>query len=219
MARLSGNLVAIRASIWKRYGRGISVGWLGDRAHRSRKSDHNPDGRGIVCAIDPMLRVGPRAASIVKAAKGRSDLAYIIYNRTIWSASYGWRARRYTGSDPHTGHVHISSKHTTAANNRRVGLSFSGAPVSSSQPASATPSASKAPKFPGVLKRGSKGSAVRTLQSKLKSRGWNISVDSDYGAHTTAIVKAFQRQKKLTADGIVGPKTWSAVWTSKVTSA
>jgi hypothetical protein len=39
---------------------------------------------------------------------------------------------------------------------------------------------------------------------------WAISlvIDGDFGPHTTAVVKEFQRFRKLTTDGIVGNKTW-----------
>ncbi|QUA54588.1 peptidoglycan-binding protein [Aristaeella lactis] len=57
------------------------------------------------------------------------------------------------------------------------------------------------------LKKGSKGSKVRVLQQDLKSLGYNIAVDGDFGAKTEKAVKAFQKAHKLTADGIVGPKT------------
>ena len=53
----------------------------------------------------------------------------------------------------------------------------------------------------------------------LKSRGWNIKVDGQFGPGTKKIVQAFQRQKGLKADGIVGKNTWTRLWTAKVTSA
>lgn len=31
----------------------------------------------------------------------------VIYNRKIWTPAKGWR--RYTGQDPHTGHVHVEA--------------------------------------------------------------------------------------------------------------
>jgi hypothetical protein len=57
---------------------------------------------------------------------------------------------------------------------------------------------------------------VRTFQQRLKDRGWKISVDGLFGPGTTAVVKQFQAQKHLTVDGIVGPQTWNAMWTSPV---
>lgn len=63
-----------------------------------------------------------------------------------------------------------------------------------------------------VLKKGSKGSQVKALQSLLKGYGYNIGksgVDGSFGSDTETAVKKFQKDKKLTADGAVGSKTWS----------
>lgn len=57
-----------------------------------------------------------------------------------------------------------------------------------------------------VLKKGSKGEEVKTLQKALK-----ITADGDFGTKTEAALKAFQKSKGLTADGIVGKKTWEAL--------
>lgn len=73
------------------------------------------------------------------------------------------------------------------------------------------------PAYPGLVKRGSKGKAVTAVQKRLKERGWKISVDGVFGARTEAIVRQFQTEKGLTADGIVGPLTWRKLWTSPVT--
>ena len=57
-----------------------------------------------------------------------------------------------------------------------------------------------------VLKLGSKGKAVEDLQKYLK-----IKVDGDFGPKTEQAVKKFQTSKNLTADGVVGEKTWNAM--------
>ena len=63
-----------------------------------------------------------------------------------------------------------------------------------------------------VLKQGSKGADVKTLQRKLKNWGYYTgSVDGIFGKQTTAAVKYFQRRNGLVADGIVGKKTLSAL--------
>ncbi|WP_374225333.1 peptidoglycan-binding protein [Streptomyces sp. AC602_WCS936] len=48
-------------------------------------------------------------------------------------------------------------------------------------------------------------------------RGWSISVDGVYGPGSRNACLAFQREKGLAADGIVGPATWQAAWVAAVT--
>ena len=58
------------------------------------------------------------------------------------------------------------------------------------------------------LRKGSTGSAVKDLQTKLKKLGfYNASIDGDYGDTTVAAVKAFQKKYSLTADGVAGSAT------------
>lgn len=64
------------------------------------------------------------------------------------------------------------------------------------------------PQFSGVLKFGSRGHNVRLVQKRLglkKPTGF-------FGVWTRAHVKAFQRRHGLKDDGIVGIKTWGAMF-------
>lgn len=240
--RLQGNLKKISADI-KAIIKGAVVYSVGDASHQSRKSDHNPYNWGygiVVSAIDVMIRNGftaNHAKALVKALIGRSDIQYIIYNGTIWSASWGWTARKYLGSDPHRDHVHISAKHTKAADQDTRGVSFDTAtkaaprpkPVAKPKPkAKATKPREKAPAFPlgpndsFSERRGSHGirynKHVELFQRELRQRGWTIGVDGKFGEKTGRVVRAFQKQKKLKVDGHVGPITWKAIWEAPVTS-
>lgn len=79
--------------------------------------------------------------------------------------------------------------------------------------------------YPGfLLRQGSRGSAVRTMQgylndlSKKYSDLPSIAVDGVFGPRTLAAVRAFQRKFGLTVDGIVGRNTWSKLaseWESR----
>lgn len=65
---------------------------------------------------------------------------------------------------------------------------------------------------PTLSKRGSRGEEVKKIQQKLKDLGlYSIAVDGIYGAKTEEAVRAFQRQKGLSADGIAGPNTLKAL--------
>lgn len=59
-----------------------------------------------------------------------------------------------------------------------------------------------------VLQQGSSGAAVVNLQNLLNKFNSGLKVDGVFGAATRAAVVAFQAKNSLTADGIVGNKTW-----------
>ena len=63
-----------------------------------------------------------------------------------------------------------------------------------------------------TYQKGSSGSTVRTIQTKLKRWGYySGSVDGIYGSKTVAAVKHFQRTNGLTVDGVCGPATLQAL--------
>jgi len=62
-----------------------------------------------------------------------------------------------------------------------------------------------------VVKSGASGHPIKTLQYLLQARGHSIVVDGVFGPNTGAAVKAFQANHWLTADGIVGPITWTTL--------
>ncbi|WP_067936837.1 peptidoglycan-binding domain-containing protein [Alicyclobacillus kakegawensis] len=76
-------------------------------------------------------------------------------------------------------------------------------------------------KYPGhPLKMGSRGTYVKDVQERLNKLGYSCGkVDGVFGSHTLSAVKKFQKAHHLTADGIVGPQTWNALFeTSSSTS-
>lgn len=68
-----------------------------------------------------------------------------------------------------------------------------------------------------VLRKDSKGDEVKTLQRLLKilgykgSNGKQLSIDGDFGGNTYYALKAFQKAKGLTQDGICGKNSWNAI--------
>lgn len=63
-----------------------------------------------------------------------------------------------------------------------------------------------------VLKNGSKGDAVRALQTLLIGYGYSCGrsgADGSFGPATEKALKAYQKARGLTVDGICGPKTWA----------
>lgn len=77
--------------------------------------------------------------------------------------------------------------------------------------------ASGVPAHPGTVRKGMRGDAVRQLQQRLRDRGQTIEVDGIFGAGTDKTVRSFQGQQGLTVDGVVGPKTWEALWRAPMT--
>ena len=74
-----------------------------------------------------------------------------------------------------------------------------------------TPAPTPTPTRP-TLRRGDNGGAVRELQTLLnRTMNARLVVDGDFGPATDTAVKAFQRARNLTVDGIVGPATWGAL--------
>ena len=61
------------------------------------------------------------------------------------------------------------------------------------------------------VKKGAKGNVTRLIQERLNSAGFNISVDGIFGENTKKAIKAFQKNRGLTQDGIVGKNTWEWV--------
>lgn len=68
-----------------------------------------------------------------------------------------------------------------------------------------------------VLRKGSKGDEVKTLQRLLNALGCKgsdkkaLSVDGDFGANTYHALKAFQKERSLEQDGICGKNSWNAI--------
>lgn len=61
-----------------------------------------------------------------------------------------------------------------------------------------------------TLKKGCKGSEVKTLQAALNHAcPYGLAVDGAFGAKTEEAVRDYQKRNGLTADGIAGAKTWS----------
>jgi hypothetical protein len=95
-----------------------SDGWIGDTRHAARPSDHNPDANGWVRAIDvdrdlsgkAKPDIMPDLADQIRLAgkSGESRIAYVIFDGRIASPRLNWRWRKYTGSNKHNHHCHIS---------------------------------------------------------------------------------------------------------------
>jgi len=77
------------------------------------------------------------------------------------------------------------------------------------------PSENVWPPYPGlVLRRGMQGPSIRQVQEQLNALGVNprLAEDGVFGPMTESAVMAFQRQRGLNIDGIVGAVTWDELF-------
>jgi hypothetical protein len=139
MARLVAAGVVLRSQTNRRWPDRdkASDGWWGDRAHAARTSDHNPDARGWVHALDidaDLLGPGRRAKArkvaqefadqLIEYARsgepGSERLKYVVFANHIASGTYSkqfwtWRA----GSWGHEHHIHVSFTDLNPVTGRR----------------------------------------------------------------------------------------------------
>lgn len=120
----------------------------------------------------------------------------------LWNA-YGFRWGGDYVKDPDAMHYEfMGSRHdavlmTQQARARRLGEIRT------------TPPRNLKPDFPGVIKSGSKGEAVKVWQRRFNKNGYGLVVDGVAGNATNHVIRHFQRKKNLTVDGVAGPKTWA----------
>lgn len=210
--RVARSLLTMRSQFNERYPnrKKASDGTIGDAAHASRNSDHNPwiqdAGYGVVSALDithdPVTGPDVHAIARYMTQPGRRDsrIKYIISAGQICSSTTSpWVWRKYTGSNGHHSHFHVSVRSTKAHyDEERPWDLFGGG-------GGATPGVRP------VLRRGSKGVYVSELQTILSGFYGGIVIDGDFSSATEAAVRRFQQESRITVDGVVGPQTWAAL--------
>jgi hypothetical protein len=186
-----------------------SDGSVGDTSHSARASDHNPDVAGVVHAIDithdPKGGFDSYAFADMLLAKQDRRLKYVISNRRIGSGPAGispgvWR--KYTGSNPHDHHCHISIVSGALADDVSdwdISMAAGPAQMPSYEPP------------PPTLREGDSGETVKRLQTALNLKGASLKVDGDFATLTKAALKKFQADRGLVADAICGPQTWKVL--------
>lgn len=198
-----------------------SDGSIGDAAHASRSSDHNPwvkaGGVGIVTARDftndPIHGFVSQALADKLIASRDERIKYIISNKMIVSGTgqgkTPWQWRKYTGSNPHDKHVHVSVKSEARYYDDDSPWGEGNWIVPAD--ASAVP---EIPPARPVLRLKSTGPYVKLLQKLLNDRGdVTLMIDGDFGPKTETAVKAVQKTFGLVVDGVVGPYTWQVLET------
>lgn len=198
----------------------VSDGSIGDAAHASRSSDHNPwfkiAGQGIVTARDfthdPKNGLDGNKLAEALVRSGDPRIKYIIWNRRIWQNGR-WTA--YNGSNPHSSHLHLSvvasARADSAAEWNLPGLSAP-SPSEDDVQLPTLQLGDGTPKTP----RGIYHWAVASAQALLNMRGLGIpalTVDGVYGQKTADAVKVLQKRWSLPQTGVIDAKTWPwVIW-------
>jgi len=111
-----------------------SDGWIGDRAHQDRVSDHNPDLQGWVYAIDIDENMGKGSWRNGRTARRLTDelvlyamsslpgsdrVKYVVYEDQIASGTYKATWWKFRGKGyGHTAHIHVSFTMSALSDNR-----------------------------------------------------------------------------------------------------
>ncbi len=218
--RVASSLLVLRDEIngrWPNRDK-TSDGTIGDAKHSRPKSDHNPNSQGVVRALDVDVD-GINAAWLAEHVRQLGarrdprlvDGGYVIFNHRIASEVQAWRWRAYNGSNPHTSHVHVSVSRGARGYDSTVPWGVRTGTVSDVEPQ--VPKIEYEPYRRGVapgsrtVKLGSAGDDVRYLQRRIGG----VEADGYFGKATEARVRWLQGQRRLTVDGIVGPRTWAPV--------
>lgn len=214
--RVANSLIHLRDQVNKMFPTRSkeSDGTIGDAQHASRSSDHNPwvkdGGEGIVTAMDlthdPSVGFDSYKFADWLMEKKDPRIKYVISNRRIGSGSDGpapWVWRKYTGSNPHDHHVHISVKSDKKDYDNTKDWDIGSFTMGPADPNYVSP--------PATLRQGSRGDDVKQLQALLNTKGASLDLDGEFGPVTKKAVMDFQKETGLGVDGIVGPQTWGAL--------
>lgn len=159
-------------------------------------SARNPHQRAEAQALLSWL-LAPDAEGRPAAMARRLGIMYIVWDRHMWrayDARAGWQP--YSRGEAHTDHVHFSFSRAGASGRTSFWRATGRAAI-----------VDLVRQAKGhVLRPGSRGPAVRTLQVALR-----VPASGRFGRATTSAVVRFQRAHGLVADGVVGRATWDAM--------
>ena len=190
-------------------------GSIGDAAHSSRTSDHNPcDCHEVVCARDFTHDPAGGFDSYAFAdwlrtrcdADKESRVKYIISNRRIASPKLDWEWRVYTGTNPHNKHVHVSVAHGPEEFDDKTVWGWSTTTAPPKGGVFVVPNA-----YRQEVRQGTKGKMSKMCQQQINLiAGQGVVEDGDFGPQSVAALKNVQTVLKVPADGVCGPQTWQA---------
>lgn len=205
----------------------LSDGTVGDTSHSARKSDHNPNSRGVVNALDithdPAHGVDiQRLADTVLASKDKR-ISYIICNGRIASGAGGsnpaFKWRKYTGANKHNKHVHFSVKDANGDDTQKWNIERAFAVAQA--PAKAVPAAPAPvgpikPKPAPAPAPASDKAIIANVQRRLKELGYNPGGDDGIiGPLTKGSVLSFRNDNSLPPSDIIDDEFLAALAIAK----
>ncbi len=177
-----------------------SDGTIGDAAHSSRASDHNPVG-GVVHAIDITHdpQNGVNCNLIATALKGSGDprIKYVIWNKFIWNPDVSPDWRPYSGANPHNKHIHVSVRAGRLADDTGPWSWGGPKPMPEAAPAESRP----------MLRQGVTGEAAHVARAKQALIA-ALQKEAGFGPLMDGLTRGFQKQHGLDPDGRIGAYTW-----------
>ena len=192
---------ATRAALYEAAGITYTAGSSSSGASSSNSSVSSSGGT--------TLRYDMRSDAVLKLQQDLSKLGY--YSGTI-SGHFGSKTEAAVMSFQRANGLSadgIAGSKTLAKIATALGNSSSS---SSSSNSSSSNSSSSSAASSSLLKQGTKSEAVRTLQQNLKTLGYYTgSVTGNFGSLTKEAVYSFQKANGLSADGVAGEKTLSAI--------
>ena len=187
----------------------ISDGSIGDAAHSSRTSDHNPNSRGVVQARDITddPRGGHDATAFAEYLRSTRDprIKYVIdqgrmFSSYSTSSRAAWQWGPYTGVNAHKQHTHVSVNDNPSLYDSTKSWGWA--------------DANAATEVSMFVNKGDKGTAVRYWQRRLNRcvpQDDRITPDGDYGPATDKLVKAVTGRDGGKIGPIEGDKIEQAV--------
>ena len=154
-----------------------------------------------------MFRTAPRATH---RAPGR---AVIDYRGLAAPVGKGVGGAAVIGAVSATAALAGGASATAQAPAARAASAAPSAGTAAAIPAAASAVAPASTQYTSVkLRLGSRGSAVSYLQQRLNAHGASLKVDGVFGSATLRAVKNRQSAAGIGVDGVVGPKTWNALY-------
>lgn len=222
---LSAGLVTLAKQIESRWpNRHATDGTVASKNHDrvSPRSDHRPNpyrGAGVVRALDAGEVVENDGFDLAEAIRKSRDhrVKYVIHEGRIFSSydhkdgkPFTWR--KYTGSSPHSNHVHISVLPSADLDAKPWAVPDTEDVIN---PPTTDPKehTMQITRVTVSEKHNPKHGDVRIAQSLLAGFSPTSpgTIDGVAGPKFAASAKAYQKKEGLTQDGIVGPATWAAL--------